>query len=56
MPPEMRLGKISTYRRLTIEFTKEMNFPDTAEFIKLIDDNYEDDDFGDDDFVSDFGK
>ena len=34
MPPEMRLGEISTYRSVTIEFTNQMNFPDTPEFIK----------------------
>ena len=35
MPPELRLGEISAYRRFTIEFTNEMNFPDTEKFIQL---------------------
>ena len=29
MPPEMRLGKFSSFRSIMIEFTNEMNFPDT---------------------------
>ena len=35
MPPELRLGEISGYRRFTIEFTNEMNFPDTDKFVQL---------------------
>ena len=39
MPPELRLGEISAYRRFTIEFTNEMNFPDTDKFIQLNDES-----------------
>ena len=35
MPPELRLGEISAYRRFTIEFTNEMDFPDTDKFVQL---------------------
>ena len=35
MPPELRLGRISSYRAAMIEFTNEMNFPNIADFIEL---------------------
>ena len=34
MPPEIRVGSISANRRVIIEFTNAMEFPDTAKFIE----------------------
>lgn len=34
-PPEIRLGAISQDRKVDIEFTNEMNFPSTEDFIAL---------------------
>ena len=39
MPPEMRISEISTYRRCTIDFTNQMDFPGTAEFIEQNDES-----------------
>ena len=35
MPPEIRIGRISNYRIVDIEFTKNMNFTSTEIFIEL---------------------
>ena len=35
MPPEIRLGAISPSGQVDLDFTKQMNFPETMDFVTL---------------------